>query len=163
MRNNLLIALFIFSFSASSHAMSLLGRLGIGMSKQLVTGMETLSFKIQRNRALAVGGLFGLQSNTESTNYAIGGKLYRLIYDEPQLNFYSAATGAFFSYQNSSSGETENGYQIEASFGTEFSFQGLESIGFSFEFGAGYTKYDGQSTFRTLGHNVVSSAVHFYL
>lgn len=163
--NKFIFAVFLISLSVSttSHAMTLLGRLGIGMSNQLVTGAETLSFKIQRNQRSAVGAMLGLYTNQDAANYAFGGKYYRIIYDEPQLNFYSAATLAGFTYQSSDNNETQSGYQIEAGFGSEFSFQGLESIGFSFEFGAGYTKYDGDSTFKTLGHNVINSAVHFYL
>lgn len=159
----LLLLLCVTLTNSPSHAMTLLGRLGIGMSSQLVTGMETLSFKLQRNRSSAVGGILGLNSNSDATNYAIGGKYYRIIYDEPQLNFYTSASLATFSYQDSTSNETKNGHQIEAGFGTEFSFQGLESIGFSFEFGAGYSYYNEESIFKTIGHDMITSAIHFYL
>jgi hypothetical protein len=159
----LLALLCVNVLNSPSYAMSLLGRLGIGMNNQLVTGMETLSFKLQRNRSSAIGGLLGLNANQDATNYAIGAKFYRIIYDEPQLNFYTCATLATFSYQSSENNETANGYQVEAGLGSEFSFQGLESIGFSFEFGAGYSNYDGENTFKTVGHDIITSAIHFYL
>lgn len=145
-----------------ANAMSLIGRLGIGMSQQVVSGHDTISFKIQRDRAMALGGLIGINSSQENSTYALGGKLYRIIYDEPQLNFYTAGLLAFFTYPNSDD-EIKSGYQAEALFGTEFSFQGLESVGWSFEFGAGLQQYDGRNSFQTIGHNVIKSAIHFYL
>lgn len=161
MTRNIIIIIALFTFSTSSFAMSLLGRLGIGTTNQVVTGIDALSIKLQRNRSTALSGLFGLNNSSDSSNYAIGAKVYRLIYDEPQLNFYSSLAAIMFTYQND--GNTESGYQVDGGFGTEFSFQGLESIGFSFEFGIGLNKYNGGSNIQTYGHHIVTSAVHFYL
>lgn len=161
MRIFIVLGLLICNVS-NLHAMNLSGRLGVGLSNQVVTGIDTLSFKLQRNRSTALGALLGLDSSSDASNYALGLKGYKLIYDEPQLNFYSALTGIFFTFQNDED-DTKDGYQIEAALGTEFSFQGLESIGFSFEFGVGVIKDQGASTVRTIGHNVLVSAVHFYL
>lgn len=158
----ILIAIFI-ACSPASNAMSLLGRLGVGMSNQVASGMDTISFKIQRNRAMALGGFFGVSSGQDVTSYAVGGKIYRLIYDEPQLNFYTAGLLAFYTYPNAAGDATENGHQLEGLLGTEFSFQGLESIGFSFEFGIGLVNYNDENSFRTTGHNLLKSAIHFYL
>lgn len=145
-----------------AYGMNLSGRLGIGMSNQVAVGIDALSFKLQRNRSVALGALFGVNSSSDASNYAVGLKGYRLIYDEPQLNFYSALSAIIFTFQDDSD-DTESGYQAEAAFGTEFSFQGLESVGFSFEFGIGVIKEQGAATVRTIGHNVLVSAVHFYL
>lgn len=143
-------------------SMNLSGRLGLGLSNQVATGIDTLSFKLQRNRASAIGALLGLDSSSDQSNYALGLKGYRVIYDEPQLNFYSALSAIAFTFQDDED-NTESGYQLEAGFGTEFSLQGLDSIGFSFEFGIGVIKEQGAAAVRTIGHNVLSSAVHFYL
>lgn len=161
MRRNIIVMIALFTFSTSSFAMSLLGRLGLGTTNQVVTGIDALSVKLQRNRSVALSGIFGLKNSSNTSNYALGAKIYRLIYDEPQLNFYSALTAITFTYQNN--GNTTSGYQIDAGLGAEFSFQGLESIGFSFEFGMGMNKYNGGSNIQTYGHHIVSSAVHFYL
>ena len=59
--------------------------------------------------------------------------------------------------------ETENGYQVDGTLGSEFSFQGLESLGFSFEFGISFNKYQGESRIQTIGVNFIQSAIHFYL
>ena len=159
----LIIVFTVFFCNVSSlYAMNLAGRLGIELSNQIVTGIDTLSLKLQRNRSTAFGALLGLNSSSDASNYAIGLKGYRVIYDEPQLNFYSAFTGALFTYEDETD-DTDSGYQAEAAFGTEFSFQGLESLGFSFEFGLGVVKHEGSTAVRTIGHSVLSSAIHFYL
>ena len=144
-----------------SYGMNLLGRLGVGTTNQVVTGISAVSFKLQRSRSTALSGLIGINNSSDASNYAIGAKLYRLIYDEPQLNFYSSLAAIMFTYQND--GDTVSGNQIDAGLGAEFSFQGLESVGFSFEFGFSMNKYNGGQNIQTYGHHVVSSAIHFYL
>ena len=107
-----------------------------------------------------MGAMFGLKSG-DDTNYAAGLKLFRIIYDEPQLNFYLAGLGGIYNYQDGS--ETESGYQFDGTFGTEFHLQGLESVGFSFEFGLSFNKFNGTTNFETVGYDILTAAVHFYL
>lgn len=163
-RQFIAVWLLVFINIPQSYGMSLMGRLGMGTANFLMPNISTLSMKLQRTRSSAVGGIFGLNSGNDATNYAIGLRYYKIIYDEPQLNFYSFGSAAYFTHQNSlDPEETLNGHQIDGGFGTEFSFQGLESVGFSFEFGAGFFKYDGDSGFRTIGTDIIRSFVHFYL
>src|SRR5690554_1740141 len=135
-----LLLAHILSGASNANAMNLTGRLGLGATNQIVTGMDALSFKLQRSSSSAFGALVGLDTSSDSSNYALGVKGYNIIYDEPQLNFYSALSGIVFTYQDLKD-DTKSGHQIEASLGAEFSFQGLESLGFSFEFGLGLIKY----------------------
>ena len=125
--------------------------------------MKTLSLKLQRNRSTAFGGFFGLDSSDDGSHYALGLKYYRLIYEEPQLNFYGAFSAATFTYFDEADDETESGNQVDGLFGAEFNFQGLESIGFSFEFGVSMYNYEGDSHIATTGYNFIRSAIHFYL
>ena len=165
MRNSkiIILSILISIFSMDSYAASRLGRLGIGMSNQVATGIDTISLKLQRSRSMAIGGLIGLDSNSDASKYALGLKVYRNIYEEPQLTFYSAFTGIMFTYFDETADKTNNGYQVEGAFGSEFSFQGLESLGFSFEFGLGLVNNDNKTTLQTMGHSVIKSAIHFYL
>lgn len=156
----LTLGLFLIS---TANAGSLIGRLGLGYSNHLESEMPTLSLKLQRNRSTALGGNFGLDSSSEGTFYAFGFKFYRYIYEEPQLNFYSALGLNIFTYNNEEKDKTEQGNQVDGTFGTEFSFQGIESVGFSFEFGMSFSKYQGESHLKTVGNSMIKSAVHFYL
>jgi hypothetical protein len=163
MKYILLAFLLIISSSlTSTWAAPMVGRLGLGMSKQVVNDMDLISIKIQRSRAIALGGFFGLDTGKDQAHYTAGAKLYRIIYDEPQLNFYMAGSGALFSY-NDNKDDSANGYQLDGVFGTEFNFQGLESIGFSFEFGASLYKYNEETHFGTVGYDMLRAAIHFYL
>ncbi len=162
MRNLLICLVLLCTYSHTVNAASLIGRLGIGMSNQVANGMQAISMKLQRSRSSALGGIFGLDSSSDGVQYALGIKGYKYIYEEPQLNFYSALTANTFTYKNASD-VNEQGYQIDGTFGTEFTFQGLESIGFSFEFGVGFSKNQGETHLKTIGYNMIASAVHFYL
>lgn len=152
----------LFFMSSPLYATNLLGRLGVGMTSQVASSMESISFKIQRSRSIAIGGFFGLESNSSYTAYAAGGKLYRILYDEPQLTFYTAGLLALFASPNGDRSKAESGHQLEILMGSEFSFHGLESIGFSFEFGGGLINYQGENSFGVTAHNLLRSAVHFY-
>ena len=151
-----LICCLIF-MTSNTYALNLMGRLGVGMSNQLVNGVPALSFKVQNSSASAYGGLVAIDSNTESTNYGLGVKAYRLLFDEPHLNFYLAGLGALIKKND------QSGYQIDGTMGSEFHIPGLESIGFSFEFGLSFNKVDNVRHFETSGYNFMAAAVHFYL
>jgi len=140
------------------------GRLGIGMTNQLANGLPALSLKIQQSKTFALGGVLGFKSDQDETLYGAGLKLYRIIFDEPQLNFYLAGLFASESYLNSED-KAETGYQIDGTMGTEFHFAGLESLGLSMEFGLSVRKADdsGGTSFETLGDSFLKAAVHFYL
>jgi hypothetical protein len=159
------IFFFVFLvFSQNIWGADLRGRLGVGASNQLSNGLPAISFKIQNSRTLALGGLIGVKSDEKNTLYGAGAKFYRVIFDEPQLNFYIAGLFAMQNYLNNEN-ETQSGYQFDGTLGTEFHLSGLESIGFSFEFGvsANNTDPDGGSTIETLADHLIKAAVHFYL
>jgi hypothetical protein len=63
-------------------------------------------------------------------------KLYRNIYEEPNLRFYMAGMLASLSQIVTVNGnpETQSGMQIDGTFGTEFHINSIESLGFSMEF-----------------------------
>ncbi len=72
-----------------------------------------------------------------------------------------AGTLASLSYEDND--KAKSGYQVDGTFGTEFHIEGIESIGFSFEFGVSYNHGPNGRSFETLGNNFLKSAVHFYL
>lgn len=153
-----LILLPSFAFSAD-----LRGRLGVGASNQLANEIPAISLKIQQSKTFAIGGILGFKSDEDNSLYGAGIKFYRIIFDEPQLNFYMSGLLASENYVKGD--KTKTGYQADATLGTEFHFQGLESLGFSFEFGASVRNASpkGGTSFETLGTNFVKAALHFYL
>jgi hypothetical protein len=140
------------------------GRMGLGMTNQLANDIPAISLKVQQSKTFALGGLLGFKSDQDNTLYGAGIKLYRIIFDEPQLNFYMAGLLATESYLNDKN-KVDSGYQIDGTMGTEFHLTGIESLGFSVEFGLSVRKAEatGGTTFQTLGDQFLKAAVHFYL
>ncbi len=157
-----LAALF---FSYSSYATNYLGRLGAGVSGQLANNLPAMSFKLQTSRRTAYGAIIGIDSNSNRSLYGFAVRAYRILFEEPQLHFYLAGTAGLLNYEMAQTGgqmETDSAYQVDASFGSEFSFRGIESVALSFEFGLSLNNVGGATSFETLGQNFVEAAAHFY-
>lgn len=158
---SLRVLLLLCLLTPSVFALEKTNRLGLGLTNQLKTEFPALSFKTQKSRSFAFGGMAGLSSDKNEGGQAIGLKFYRNIFDEPQLNFYLAGTGAYLA--NKLDGKRYSGFQFDLSLGSEFHFSGLNSIGFSFEFGVSANKKYKDFVFETLGNHFIVSGVHFYL
>lgn len=156
----LLVAVCLIFFSSGALALEKTNRLGVGMTNQLKNDFPALSFKIQKTKSFAYGAMAGLSTADSNGGYGLGVKMYRNIFDEPQLNFYLSGMGAILS--NKIVGTTYTGFQFDLSFGSEFHFTGLNSLGFSFEFGvSAHKKKD--FVFETLGSHFIVAGIHFYL
>lgn len=151
-----LLTLIVFS-SSSAYAINLIGRTGIGYSNQFVSDLDAISFKFQRSRDLAYGAMLAVDGDSDYVNYGIGLKLFKYIFDEPHLNFYAAGLLGLLEKDD------ESGYQFDGTLGSEFHVPGIESIGFSFEFGFSVNKLGDSTNVQTVGYNFFSAAVHFYL
>jgi len=157
----ILVTLFVLTFAAPSWGLERVNRLGVGTSNQLLNDMRAISFKLQKSRSLAIGGLVGVNTDTNSGGHGFGLKLYRMIFDEPQLNFYSSAMFGLINKKRAGASDY-SGFQIDLTLGSEFSFQGLQSLGFSFEFGF---SMDNVNDFRiqSAGYNFITAGLHFYI
>jgi hypothetical protein len=138
----------------------MVGRLGVGATNQMDTGFQAISFKVLRAPTFGMGGVIGLSTSGDTGGHAAGLKFYRVFFEEPQLNFYGAVLGGLIKKKGGS--DAGNGFQFDFTLGSEFAFVGLDSIGFSFEFGLSMRKLD-EFTMQTAGYHFVTSAVHFYL
>ena len=157
--------LFILAFVnllslSQSWAMERYSRLGVGFSSQMKNDIPALSFKLQKSKSFAFGGLLGFSNNDNKGGYGAAIKLYRNIFDEPNLTFYSSVLAGIL--KEKKKGISNSGFQTDITLGSEFSFTGLQSLGFSLEFGISFNKLDS-FTSETVGNNFLVSAVHFYL
>lgn len=155
----LLVTIFVYTHEAS--AMNRTSRLGLGYSSQFQTNLDAISFKIQKSRGMSFGGIFGYNSG-DAGGFGAGVKLYKILFDEPKLDFYAAAMAALLSKKTA--GVSESGFQVDLTLGSEFSFEGIESLGFSMEFGLSINKIS-EFEFETTGasRGFVIGAIHFYL
>ena len=147
--------------STSIMALDRTGRLGIGMSNQFKSDLPGISFKIQKSKSTALGALVAIDTEENSGGWGAGFKLYRNIFEEPQLNFYGALLAGLIN-EKQGPGTSKTGFQFDLTMGSEFSFTGLGSIGFSFEFGLSFNKVD-EFRIQTVGDSFVVAAAHFYL
>jgi hypothetical protein len=160
MMSKILVCLLLLA-TGNAWALNKAGRMGVGLSNQLVNDLPALSIKIQQNRHYALGGILGFRSNEDTTTYGAGLRMYRNIFEEELLTFYMAGSAISLSYEENA--KSKSGYQFDGTLGTEFHFEGIESIGFSFEFGLSYNQGPNGRSFETLGNNFLKAAVHFYL
>lgn len=161
MRKITLIILMLVT-SQFSYGASNMGRLGVGMTNELANGVPAISIKVRKNKDFALGALAGYRSNPDNRDYGFGGKIFSTIYDEPNLNFYSALMLAMTTYRDEND-DSESSIQFNGVLGSEFFFTGLESLGFSFEFGLSLYKDESGSNVSTLGNSFLNAAIHFYI
>jgi hypothetical protein len=158
----LTLALALFFTSLPSFALSKTGRIGLGLTNQPINDIPSLSMKLQQNRYFALGAILGFRNGENNTEYGAGLKIYRVIFEEELLNFFLSATALTLSFEDDQD-KLQSGYQLDGTMGAEFHFEGIESIGFSFEFGISANKGPEGRRIETLGNNLVRAGVHFYL
>lgn len=152
--------MLLLTLCTSAYGMDRIGRLGAGISNQLIGDLPAVSFKLQRSRSFGFGGLIGMNTANDG-GMGAGLKVYRNFFDEPQLNFYGSLLGAYIS-DKQASGQDQTGFQFDLTLGSEFSFTGLQSLGFSFEFGVSANKLD-DFVVETVGNGFIVMMAHFYL
>lgn len=158
------IALFLFgaqsTFAASSEAKKLGGRLGLGFTNQIATtalgNIPALSAKYYLNDGFAVSIGTGFDTRDVNSTLAMGLKLFKNAFIEPNLLFY---LGGGFAYVN------QNGSKAQGSvfFGSEFFLSQLPSLGLSFEAGIRGDSNTGSFSIRTTGDSFLTAGMHFYL
>ena len=147
--------------TSTSWARNQTGRLGVGFTQQFVNDVPALSFKLQKSSGFAMGAMAGMKLDDQDGGYAAGLKFYRIIFDEPQLNFYGATMLGLINDKENNQSKT--GFQFDFTLGSEFHIPGLDSIGFSFEFGLSLNKLRNDLVIETMGDHIIKAAVHFYL
>lgn len=156
-----IFALFIVQlFTNSAVATERIGRLGVGITNNTQNNITALSIKLQRSKSFAYSSYLGLDSS-DTGGWIAGLKFYRNLFEEPQLSFYTFGAIALIN-QKSTDNSSKNGFEIDLGLGSEFSFAGLESLGFSADFGVSLTKID-TFTIKTQGSKYIIGSVHFYL
>jgi hypothetical protein len=91
----------------------------------------------------------------------VGLKVHRVLFDEPQLNFYIATLIAL-EQKKYIGGDSNTGFQTDFTCGTEFHLAGLRSLAFAIDFGLSIYKFE-DLVIETTGSGFVTAGVHFYL
>jgi hypothetical protein len=148
-------------FCERAEAKDLSGRLGIGFNDQFATrspftfdDIPALSAKYAISRDIAFAGIVGLNTHSPS-GFTLGGKVFKNIFYETNLNFYVAGALALLK-------RDQTGFEAQTLFGTEVFIPGIDSLGLSFEAGLAAGNSTGSFTLRTVGYTFLHAGVHFY-
>lgn len=149
----------------SAQARDLTQRLGLGFADQWANSnsnrpVPVLSAKYALSRQIAISGVAGAALTDDENAYTLGAKFYRTVIDEPLSHFYFGGGAAML--KGDPAGGSDTGFEMRAFLGAEFFFQGIESIGFSFEAGVSAASFgDGFNT--NLTGDILGAGIHFYL
>lgn len=160
MRLQKILFVLVFFSMNSIYAKDLTHRLGVGIKDNLSKSLPSLAVIYYPSIELAFTAGAGLDTKKDNSASQINAGVRRVIFFEPNLNFYIGGQAALVSYEDPASGKS-NGYELQAIAGTEFFFQGLENLAFTLEMGAGIVSLDNVR-FRTVGLDPFHAGVIFY-
>jgi hypothetical protein len=153
------LALALLAAGPICEAKDLAGRLGVGFNNQFSNSsasrrIPALSAKYGVAKDLHFQGLVGFDTSSPS-GVTLGGKLYKNVFYETNLNFYTAIALAYIK-------ETRSGMELLGVFGAEFFIPGVDSLGFLFEAGASASNITGSFALKTVGFTFLHAGMHFY-
>ncbi len=165
----LLILVAIFSvasalYSSNAHAKDLSNRLGIGFKNQSSADLPSLAVQYWPGAELGLSVSLGIDTQTSNSKFSAMAKIYRVIFQEDNLNFYLGAGAGALSLENTVGTTTNNqsGFELMGYAGVEFFLPGLDSIGWSFEAGTAITSISSGTRFRTFGDSPLRAGAIFY-
>ena len=145
--------------AAPGEEKSLRGRLGIGFTNQVASTADgtipALSAKYYLNKSFATALATGFDTRSSGSTLALGLKIFKNVFYESNLIFY---IGAGLAYIN----RAGNHLQGNVFLGSEFFFNQLPSLGFSFEAGVRGDNTTGSFAIRTTGDSFLTAGMHFY-
>lgn len=154
-----LLVFLLLGWAAAAHARDMSARLGVGFVDEFSNSSGTrtvpaISLKYGLSKDLAVSGILGFNTAVP-TAATIGGKVFRNLFFEQNLNFYTALGFAYVKGTNS-------GVELLGLLGAEFFIPGIESLGFSFETGVSANNATGSFALKTVGFTFLHAGMHFY-
>ena len=140
----------------------LTNRLGIGYKDQFApdSSIPSLAVQYYPGADIGISGSIGVDTVSNNSRFGAMAKLYRIIFQEDNLNFYMGAGAGLLS--NQVAGTTSSGFELMAYGGAEFFLPGLENLGFSFEAGTAIDSTGNGTRFRTFGDSPLRAGMIFY-
>jgi hypothetical protein len=140
-------------------AKDLASRLGIGIKNNSSEDVPAVTVIYYPNHDFAITGGIGIDTKKDQSKFVVSGGVRKILFKENQLNFYFGGQLGVVNYETA--GTKENGFELNAMFGAEFFFTGLDSLGFSFEGGAGISSLK-DTRFRTIADSPMRAGITFY-
>ena len=148
------------AWSQSSFSKSLTNRLGVGYKNQFSIDMPAIAAQYYPSEKIGISGAIGLDTLEDQSRFGFMARLHRIIFQEDNLNFYMGTGLGFVSQEIGQ--VTTSGFELQGFIGTEYFFQGLDSLGFTFEAGVGVSSLQDNVRFKTFGHHPLLAGIIFY-
>lgn len=156
----ILLFLGLLTLSTFTQAKDMKNRLGVGPKAPFSIPLEAIAVHYSPNRDYVVTGSIGINTQQGSSMFGIQGGIRRILFEEQLMNFFIGGSLGIISQEVNSS--NRSGFELDATAGGEFFFQGLENLGFNFEVGVGVSSLRNANKFYTLGRTPMSAGIIFY-
>ena len=146
-------------FLSGALAKDLSGRLGVGFNNEFSNStsarqVPALSAKYGVSKDFHIEGDLGFNTLSPAA-FTVGGKVFKNIFYETNLNFYTAVGLAYLK-------DTQSGVEVLGVLGAEFFIPGIDSLGFLFELGVSASNVTGSFALKTIGATFLQAGMHFY-
>lgn len=155
-----LIVFAVLLFSAFAQAKELTNRLGIGVKNDTVVSIPALAAVYYPSPDYGVTGGLGIDTQKNASTFTANVGIRKIVFREQNMNFFFGGKVGLLNYETTLNGK-QNGFLLDAVFGGEFFFSGLENLAFTFEGGAGIAS-TGDVRFRTIGNAPMNAGIIFY-
>lgn len=160
LRKYISVFILILTTALAAQAKDMTYRLGAGFKNNSAEDIPSLALIYFAAKDIAYTGSFGLDSKQNYAKMQASAGLRKIIFFEPNLNFYIGGQAGVLNSENPVDGKN-SGVEVMAVGGVEFFFAGLESLGFSAEAGAGLSTLKN-TRLRTLANDPLRAGITFY-
>lgn len=163
MLKRLALVCVALAFAGAAEAKDLTNRLGVGVKSHSTLDLPELAVVYNPSSEIQVTGGLGIDTQKDQSKFAVTGGVRRIVFKEQNMNFYMGGTLGLVNWEenNGTTSKKQSGFELDAVFGGEFFFTGLESLGFTFEGGAGVISAD-DVRFRTIADSPFRAGIIFY-
>lgn len=150
----------------SVFAKDLGSRLGVGFKNNNSYELPALAAVYYPNNDIGLTGSVGVDTQKDASKLALNAGIRKILFREDHMNFYFGGQLGLVNYELPKTdvptqSEKQSGFELQALFGGEFFFQGLDSLGFTFEAGAGLSALK-DTRFRTIADHPFRAGIIFY-
>ncbi|WP_413581430.1 organic solvent tolerance protein [Bdellovibrio sp. HCB288] len=154
----------VFAGLNVAEAKDLTNRLGVGVKSHATLDLPELAVVYNPSSEIQVTGGLGIDTQKDKSKFAAIAGVRRIVFKEQNMNFYMGGTLGLVNWEelnDAGTREKQSGFELDAVFGGEFFFSGLESLGFTFEGGVGVISADNVR-FRTIADSPFRAGIIFY-
>jgi hypothetical protein len=160
MKQLLFMVTLILLGSTGLQAKDMNHRLGVGPKIPFHTDLPAVAIHYFPNANYTITGALGINTESGYSQLGLQGGIRRILFEEQNMNFFVG--GALGVISKEFAGVNQSGFELMATGGGEFFFQGLENLGFNFEMGIGVASLKNSNRFFTVAATPWRAGLIFY-